>query len=61
MIRGTISVYNFVLSDTEGNTPGQLNRGRISDLTLLRKLLTIRKKSLEQSFWKVTDSFHLLV
>ena len=36
---------NFALIDTEDNNSGQLNRGGITDLLLLRTLLTIRQKS----------------
>ena len=41
---------NFALSDAEDNTSGQLNRGSIADLPLLRTLLAIRQKSREPSF-----------
>ena len=51
---------NFALSDAEDNTSGPLNRGGIADLSLLRKLLTIRQKSREPSFWQVVGSFVLL-
>ena len=37
-----------------------MNRGGVADLSLLRTLLAIRKKSREPSFWKVMDSFALL-
>ena len=37
------SANNLVLSDPENNTSGQLNRGGIADLPLLRTLLAIRK------------------
>ena len=50
------SAKNFALSDTEDNTSGPLNRGGIADLPLLRTLLIIRQKTLEPSFWEVTDS-----
>ena len=39
------SANNFVLSDTEDNTPGLLNRGGIADLPLLRTLLAIHQMS----------------
>ena len=48
---------NFVLSDAEDNTSGSLNRGSISDLTLLRTVLAICQNSQEPSFWEVMDSF----
>ena len=51
---------NFALSDTEDNTSGQLNRGGIADLPLLRTLLATRQKSQEPSFWDVMDSFVLV-
>ena len=51
---------NFALSDAEENTSGQLNRGRIADLPLLRTLLAIRQTSREPSFWEVMESFVLV-
>ena len=54
------SANNFDLSDAEDNTFGQLNRGGIADLPLLRTLLAILQKSREPSFWEVMDSFVLL-
>ena len=51
---------NFALSDAEDNTSGPLNKGGKTDLPLLRRLLTIRQKSREPSFWEVMDSFVLL-
>ena len=49
---------NYVaLSDAEGNTLGQLNRGSIADLSFLRTLLPICQKSYEPRFWKVIDYF----
>ena len=51
---------NFALSDAEGNTSGQLNRGGIADLPLLRTLLAIHQKLQEPSFWEVINSFVLL-
>ena len=51
---------NFALSDVEDNTSGQLNRGGIVDLPLLRILLAIHQKSREPSFWEVMDSFVLV-
>ena len=44
------SANNFALSDAEDNTSGPLNRGGIADLPLLR-VLAIRQKSQEPSFW----------
>ena len=46
---------NFALSDAEDNTSGSLNKGVITDLPLLRTLLTIRQNSQELSFWEVMD------
>ena len=54
------SANNFALSDAEDSTSGQLNRGGIADLPLLRTLLAICQKSREPSFWEVMDSFVLL-
>ena len=52
------SSANYVaLSDAEGNTLGQLNRGSIADLSLSRTLLAICQKSCEPRFWKVRDYF----
>ena len=51
---------NFALSDVEENTSRPLNRGGEADLPLLRKLLAIRQKSREPSFWEVMDSFVLV-
>ena len=42
---------NFASWDAEGKTSALLNRGGISDLTLLRTLLGIHQKSQELSFW----------
>ena len=36
---------NFSSSDAEDNTSGQLNRGGVADLPLLRTLLAIHQKS----------------
>ena len=47
---------NFVSLDAEDNTSGPLNRGSIAYLTLLRKLLAIRKKSQEPCFSKAMNS-----
>ena len=55
------SANNFALSDAGDNSSGTLNRGGIEDLPLLRTLLAIHLKSREPSFWKVMDSFVLLV
>ena len=41
---------NFALSEAEDNTSGPLNRGGITDITLLRTLLAICQKSQEPSF-----------
>ena len=38
------------------NNSGLLKRGGIADLPLLRKLLTIRQKSWQPSFWEVMNS-----
>ena len=38
-----------------------MNIGGTADLPLLRTLLAIGQKSLEQSFWEVMDCFVLLV
>ena len=46
---------NFALSDAEDNTSGPLNRRGIVDLPLLRRLLAIRQRSREPSFWEVMD------
>ena len=46
-------INNFALSDAQDNTSGSLNRTGIADLLLLRKLLAIRQKSPEPSFWEV--------
>ena len=54
------SANDLALSNAEDNTSGPLNRGGIADLSLLRKLLTIRQKSREPSFWQVVGSFVLL-
>ena len=54
------SANNFALSDAKDNTCRTLNRGGISDLSLLRTLLAISQKSQEPSFWEVIDSFVLL-
>ena len=48
-------INNFSLLDAEDSTSRPLNRGGIADLLLLRKLLAIRQKSHEPSFWKVMD------
>ena len=54
------SANYLALSNAEDNTSGPLNRGGTADLSLLRKLLTIRQKSREPSFWQVAGSFVLL-
>ena len=50
------SANNFALSDAEDCTSKPLNRGRITDLPLLRTLLAIRRKCRQPGFWKVVDS-----
>ena len=54
------SANTFALSDAEDNTAGLLNWGGIADLPLLRRLLAIRQKFREPSFWEVMDSIVLL-
>ena len=54
------SAKKFALSGVEDNTSGLLNRGGIADLPLLRTLLAICQKSVEQSFWEVMNSLALL-
>ena len=54
---GKFSANNFALSDAEDNTSAPLNRKRIKDLPLLRRLLAIHCKSQQPSFWEVMDSF----
>ena len=39
------SANNFALSDAEDNTSGMFNRGGITDLSLLRRLLGIHETS----------------
>ena len=51
---------NFALPDAEDNIFRPLNRGGITNLPLLRTLLTICQKSREPSFCEVMDSFVLL-
>ena len=48
------SANNFGSSDAKDNTYGQLNRGGIADLPLLRTPLAIRQKSREPRFWEVS-------
>ena len=50
----------FALSEAEDNTSGQLKRGGIADLPLLRTLLAICQKSQEASFCEVMHSFVLV-
>ena len=57
----TILVHNFALSYAEYSTSGPLNRGGITDLSLLRTLLAIRIRSQEPSFWELMDSIVLLL
>ena len=52
---------NFAFLDTEDNTFGQLNRGDIIDLPLLRTLLEIRQNYREPSFWEVMEPFVSLI
>ena len=47
---------NSALSDAKDNNSGLLKREGIADLPLLRKLLTIRQKSWQPSFWEVMNS-----
>ena len=54
------SANNLALSDAEDNTFGQLNRGGMTDLPLLRTLLAICQKSRGSSSWEVKESFVLL-
>ena len=54
-------VNNFALSNAEDNTSGMLNKGRKTDLPLLRTLLAIYQKSQETSSWKLMESFVFLV
>ena len=54
------SANDSALSDAEDNTSGPLNRGGITDLSLLRKLFATRQKSREPSFWQVMGCFVLL-
>ena len=54
------SANDLALSDAEDNTSGPLNKGGITDLSLLRKLFAIRQKSREPSFWQVMGCFVLL-
>ena len=54
------SANDLALSDAEDNTSGPLNRGGITDLSLLRKLFAIRQKSRQPSFWQVMGCFVLL-
>ena len=55
------SANNSALSDIKDDASGPLKRGGIADLPLLRTILAIHQKSQEPSFWKVIDSFILLV
>ena len=50
----------IALSDVEDNNSGQVKRGGIADLPLLRTLLAIRQMSREPSFWEGMDSFVVL-
>ena len=51
---------NCALSNADENTSALLNRGYISDLILIRTLLTLCYMSQEPSFWEVIKSFVLL-
>ena len=48
------------LSDAEDNTSGLLKKRGIADLSLLRTLLAIHRKSWEPSVWKVLNSIVLV-
>ena len=52
---------NFAFLDAEDNTFGQLNRGDIVDLPLLRTLLAIRQNYREPSFCEVMEPFVSLI
>ena len=52
---------NFAFLDAEDNTFGQLHRGDIVDLPLLRTLLAIRQNYREPSFWEVMEPFVSLI
>ena len=54
------SANNVALSEAEDKISRPLNREGIADLPLLRRILAIRQKSQEPSFWEVMDSFVLL-
>ena len=54
------SAKHFALPDPEDNTSWPLKRGGLADLPFLRKLLVIRQKCKEESFWEVMDSLVLL-
>ena len=51
------SANSFALSDAEGNTSGQWNRGGIADLSFLRTLLAICQNPPGPSFWEVMVVF----
>ena len=51
---------NFALSDAEGSTSSPLNKGGITELSLLRTPLAICQKCQEPRFWEVIDSFVLV-
>ena len=50
------SANYLALSDAEVKNSTPLNRGGISDLSLLRTVLAIRQKSWDPSFWEVMES-----
>ena len=52
---------NFAFLDAEDNNFGQLNRGDLVDLPLLRTLLAIHQNYREPSFWEVMEPFVLLI
>lgn len=51
----------FVLSNTEDNTLGSLNRGGMTDFVLSITLFAIRQKSLEPGFWELIHCIVSLV
>ena len=50
----------MALSDAEGNTFGKLNRGRMTDLPLLRTLSAVRQKPRGSNSWEEKEPFVLL-
>ena len=53
----SVNFLQRTLLHSEDNTSVSLTRGGITDLILLRILLTICHKSQEPSFWEVIDPF----